>query len=79
LWDEAFVDSDGVLKWCSRPEVAVPVKPEAARVDISREPFLLVSSPGLFQPFLRAVSLESEEKTDALCQIPEHFFVKNNC
>jgi len=79
VWDEAFVDTDGVLKWCSRPEVAVPVPLSPGGVDINKEPFLLISSPSSqLDPSLRAeaINYPSEE---ALCQIPDHFFKQNNC
>jgi len=79
VWDEAFLDTDGVLKWCSRPEVAVPVPLAPDGVDITKEPFLLISSPSnQTEPSLRAeaINYPSEE---ALCQIPDQLFEQLNC
>jgi len=79
LWDEAFVDTDGVLKWCSRPKVAVPVSLSPDGVDISEQPFLLISTPSnKSEPDLRAEDL-SYPNEEALCQIPDRFFEQNNC
>jgi len=79
MWDEAFLDTDGVLKWCSRPKVAVPVPLSPGGVDISQQPFLLISTPSnQSEPELRAVSLEYPSE-EALCQIPDQLFEQNNC
>jgi len=79
IWDEAFLDTDGVLKWCSRPKVAVPVSLAPGGVNISQEPFLLISSPSnQREPYLKAEALDFSGK-EALCQIPDTFFEQNNC
>jgi len=79
LWDEAFLDTDDVLKWCSRPKVAVPVPLAPDGVDITQEPFLLISSPSSqTEPYLKAEPLNYKIE-EALCQIPDHFFEQNNC
>jgi len=73
LLDEAFVDTDGVLKWCSTPKVAVPVPLESG--DLS-QPFVLITKPGP-APLLKAVPLDKDLVPDILCQIPDLFFEKN--
>jgi len=79
IWDEAFLDTDGVLKWCSRPEVAVPVPLSPGGVDITQEPFLLISSPSSqAEPYLKAKALNHPSE-EALCQIPDTFFERKNC
>jgi len=79
VWDEAFLDTDGVLKWCSMPEVAVPVPLSPRGVNIAQEPFLLISSPSKQpEPHLKAQPIIYPNK-DALCQIPDHFFEQNKC
>jgi len=78
LWDEAFLDTDNVLKWCSNPKVAVPVPVNTTGVDISRQPFLLVSLAGNASN-LNAVPLNLNLETQALCQIPDLLFEQNNC
>jgi len=79
IWDEAFLDTDGILKWCSRPKVAVPVLLSPGGVDISKEPFLLISTPSnQSEPHLKAVSIDYPTR-EALCQIPDHFFEQKNC
>jgi len=79
VWDEAFVDTDGVLKWCSRPKVAVPVPLTPGGVDITKQPFLLVSKPSSQpEPYLQAEALDFPSD-DAICQIPDEFFEQNNC
>jgi len=79
IWDEAFLDTDGVLKWCSRPKVVVPVPLAPGGVDITQEPFLLISSPSnQSEPLLKAVLLNLEND-EALCQISDQFFEQNNC
>jgi len=79
VWDEAFLDTDGVLKWCSKPEVSVPVPLSNYGVDITKEPFLLISSPSSQpEPHLNAEALDYLIK-EALCQIPDYFFQQNNC
>jgi len=75
LWDEAFLDSDGLLKWCSNPKVTVPVAVKSGNIS---QPFVLVSYPGP-APFLIAEPLDLNLETDALCQIPDLFFEENNC
>jgi len=79
IWDEAFLDTNGVLKWCSRPKVAVPVPHSRGGVNINQEPFFLISSPSnQTEPYLKAeaINYPSEE---ALCQIPSEFFKQNKC
>jgi len=79
MWDEAFVDSDGKLKWCSRPKVAVPVPLAPGEVDIFQQPFLLISSPSSQpEPYIKAESLDFPNE-EALCQIPDQLFDQNNC
>jgi len=79
VWDEAFEDDDGVLKWCSKPEVAVPVPLSPDGVDISRQPFVLISSPpSQPEPYLKAEPLNYKIE-EALCQIPDHFFEEHHC
>jgi len=80
IWDEAFVDADGVLKWCSRPKVAVPVPLVSDGVDVTRQPFILASSPSKQpqEPYLKAESLQCWSK-EALCQIPDLLFEQKNC
>jgi len=79
MWDEAFLDDDGVLKWCSRPKVAVPVPLTPDRVDIKQQPFLLISSPSSqTKPYLKAEALDHPSK-EVLCQIPDQFFEQINC
>jgi len=79
MWDEAFVDTGGVLKWCSRPKVAVPVPLSLGKVDITEQPFLLISKPSnQTQPSLEAIDLDNSYK-EVLCQIPDQFFEQNNC
>jgi len=79
MWDEAFLDTDGVLKWCSRPKVAVPVPLTPGRIDITKEPFLLISSPSSKpEPYLKAEALNHPSK-EVLCQIPDQFFEQNKC
>jgi len=79
MWDEAFEDFDGVLKWCSRPKVAVPVPLAPDGVDINWQPFLLISSPSSQpEPYLKAEALDNPSK-EALCQIPDQFFERNKC
>jgi len=79
IWDETFVDTDGKMKWCSRPKVAVPVPVDTTEINISQHPFLLVSvTSGNPTPYLKAVSINYESK-EALCQIPDQFFEENNC
>jgi len=77
MWDEAFVDEDGVLKWCSRPKVPVPVVLTPGSVNITRQPFLLISRLSKqSEPYLKA-KLLSHPIEEALCQIPDHFFEQN--
>jgi len=79
MWDEAFLDTDGILKWCSRPKVAVPVPLAPDGVDITEKPFLLISSPSNQpEPYLKAEVLHNPNK-EALCQIPDQFFEQNKC
>jgi len=79
IWDEAFLDTDGVLKWCSRPKVAVPVPLAPGGVNITKEPFLLISSPSSRpEPYLKAEALDYPGE-EALCQIPDSFFEQNYC
>jgi len=79
LWDEAFEDDDGILKWCSRPKVAVPLPLSLGKVDITWQPFLLISSPSKQKkPYLVAKDLKYRNE-EVLCQIPDQFFEQNNC
>jgi len=79
MWDEAFLDTDGVLRWCSRPKVAVPVSLAPDGVNITQEPFLLISSPSKqTEPYLKAEQLDFQSD-EALCQIPDQFFEQNKC
>jgi len=79
VWDEAFLDTDRVLKWCSRPKVAVPVSLATGGVNITQNPFVLISWPSKqMEPHLKAVALDYPSK-EALCQIPDQFFEQNNC
>jgi len=79
MWDEAFLDTDGVLKWCSRPKVAVPVPLSPGGIDITKVPFLLISSPSSQpEPYLKAEALNHGSK-EVLCQIPDQFFEQNKC
>jgi len=79
VWDKAFLDTDSGLKWCSKPEVAVPVPLSPGEVDITKEPFLLISSPSSqLEPHLKAEAIDYLIK-EALCQIPDHFFQQHNC
>jgi len=79
VWDETFVDTDGKMKWCSRPKVVVPVPLDTAGFDISQHPFILVSNTSSNpNPHLKVVSIQFESR-EALCQIPDQFFEQNNC
>jgi len=75
LWDEAFVDMDGVLKWCSAPKVAVPVPLESGNLS---HPFVLITEPGPDR-ILTAVPINADVVADILCQVPDLFFEKNSC
>jgi len=81
IWDEAFLDTDGILKWCSRPNVSVPVPLAPGGVNITKEPFLLISSPSSqTEPYLTAEALNFDFLSkEALCQIPDQFFEQNDC
>jgi len=80
LMDEAFVDSDGYLKWCSRPKVAVPLALTPRGLSIHQQAFLVVLNSENGQPFLSAVPLDNRDIMDPpLCQIPDAFFDKSNC
>jgi len=76
LWDEAFLDSDGLLKWCSNPKVPVPVPITAGNTS---QPFVLVSRPFPPVPILAAEPIDSILETQALCQIPDLLFQQYNC
>jgi len=79
IWDEAFLDTDGVLKWCSMPKVAVPVSLAPGGVNITQTPFLLISSlSSRPEPYLKAEAIDFPSN-EALCQIPDQFFEQNNC
>jgi len=79
IWDEAFLDTDGKIKWCSRPKVAVPVPLSPGGVDVTQQPFLLISSPSKQpEPSLKAEAIDYPIK-EVLCQIPDAFFEQNNC
>jgi len=76
IWDETFVDTDGELKWCSRPKVVVPFG-KNTRIALSqlKYPFVIVSKHP--DPLtLENIQLRSSE---ILCQVPDEFFEKNNC
>jgi len=79
IWDDAFLDTDGVLKWCSRPKVVVPVPLSPGGVDITQKPFLLISSPSNQpEPYLKAEPIYYPSQ-EALCQIPDAFFEQKEC
>jgi len=74
LWDEAFQELDGSLRWCSLPEVRVPVPLNSGD---TTQPFVLVSIAG-DKPNLHAVPLDAQLNTTTLCQVAENLY-RNKC
>ncbi|CAB3375346.1 Hypothetical predicted protein [Cloeon dipterum] len=73
LWDEAFVDPDGVLRWCSHPEHRVPVRLDSGSELVGQLPFYLVSKPG-DKANLHAVSLDTGiQLTKPICYFDQSF------
>ncbi|CAB3375342.1 Hypothetical predicted protein [Cloeon dipterum] len=73
LWGEAFVDPDGVLRWCDRPDARVPVALASGTELLGQLPFLLISRAGGVAN-LHAVTLETGLKLKKpYCRVEKSF------
>ncbi|CAB3375341.1 Hypothetical predicted protein [Cloeon dipterum] len=73
LWGDAFVDPDGVLRWCDRPEARVPVTLASGTELLGQLPFVLISRAGDV-PNLHAVPIETGLKMKKpFCRVEKSF------